>query len=79
MNRYIITTGQDGIHWVSLEPLLQDLLETRNKCDEELHRPVINKLQVVVEFISCLIDEGKLQDLRSHYKHSDEPRYRDTL
>ena len=54
--RYKIVSGPDGILWVSLQPLLHDIIEQSQNCanNPEITRP----LETVRSFISALIAEG---------------------
>lgn len=60
MNRYHIETGPDGTHWVSLEPLLQDLEHHRQQA---ANQPEVRDRFLAVEaFIQALIHEGRQRD-----------------
>lgn len=74
--RYKIQNGPDGINWVSLEPLLEDINEQLDNPEVAENQLVVDSLFAVKAFIEALISEGEQQ----RYGHDDdEPRYRDIL
>lgn len=73
--RYVITEGPDGIHWVSIEPLIQDTIEAMdllikidtNTLTQEQNTELnlkIAALKSVQEFFSALLTEATLEKLR---------------
>lgn len=73
--RYVITEGPDGIHWVSIEPLIEDMREAMDKLinidilniDEKQVQELnlkIAALKSVQEFFGALLTEVTLEKLR---------------
>jgi hypothetical protein len=74
--RYVITNGPDGTNWVSLEPLLQDIIEQLDNPENSENQLVIDSLFAVKSFVQSLITEAELQ----RYSYDDnEVAYKDTL
>lgn len=55
-NRYKIVKGPDNIHWVSLQPLLHDIIEQSQNCGD--NQEIKRSLDTVRAFVSALIAEG---------------------
>ena len=75
-NRYRLEKGPDGITWVSIEPLMQDVVESLDKLKnivydgEDKHEidMRILGLTAIYEFLGALVTEKKLETLRvEHY------------
>lgn len=62
--QYVIKTGPDGLHWVSLEPLNEDLKRAIDSQDIQDRPDVQLNMMVVQAFINALISEGLQQDYR---------------
>ena len=74
--QYVLTSGPDGITWVSLEPLLSDL----RKLYDSIEEPSIqNHVANVINFINSLILEKQIQCYKQLPMDSDEEIYRNTL
>jgi hypothetical protein len=74
--RYKIQNGPDGINWVSLEPLLEDIVEQMDNPEVSENQLVVDSLFAVKAFVEALISEGQQQ---RYCQDDDEPRYIDTL
>lgn len=73
--RYQVVAGPDGVHWITIEPLIQDLLEA---CDlllkidtQDLTEQQIQDLNMkivgvknVKDFFSAILTELSLEQLR---------------
>jgi hypothetical protein len=58
MNRYKIVKAEDGILWISLQPLFLDLEEARDSAPTQDAR---DRIQTALELISSLIIEGEME------------------
>lgn len=80
MNRYQLVEGQDGIVWVSIQPLQQDILENLDKLrnttsdDPEIQRGIdmkIYAMQSLYEFTGALLTEhflaGKTNEIKQKH------------
>lgn len=78
-NRYQLVKGPDGITWVSVEPLIQDMMEAMDylvnvnpleldKDDIKLLDFKIASLKAATEFMSSLITEQRLRELKDEYR-----------
>lgn len=76
--RYKIVTAQDGIHWVSLQPLLEDIKEQMDKPEIKENTHFITSLQYVKALVESLIREGEVQ-VYSAKERDPEPSYKETL
>ena len=75
-NRYRLEKGPDGITWVSIEPLMQDVVESLDKLKNivydgadkhEIDMRILG-LTAIYEFLGALVTEKKLEQLRvEHY------------
>jgi hypothetical protein len=77
--RYQIVEGPDGIHWVSIEPLIEDMKEAMqllvninpldfNEKDGKVLDFKIASLKAATEFMNSLLTEIRLEQLREEYK-----------
>lgn len=75
MNRYQVVAGPDGVHWISIEPLIQDLLEATDQLinipTDKLSEDELFKLNLkiaavnsVKDFFSAILTELTLEKLR---------------
>lgn len=58
-NRYQISTGPDGIHWVSIEPLVEDIREKIDWATEQKLDYVVAQLVAVKTFLDALLVEAQ--------------------
>lgn len=59
LNRYRIQQAADGIHWVSIQPLIEDIREKIDWAEgEELHH-VVAQLVAVKTFLDALLVEAQ--------------------
>jgi hypothetical protein len=75
--RYVITEGQDGVFWVSLQPLLADINEQLENPEVSTNQLVVDSLFAVKAFVEAMIDEGKFQKYSE--PRDDEISYKDSL
>lgn len=59
--RYKIITAGDGIHWVSLQPLLEDIKEQLDKDNIKNNEHVFHSVESVKVFLEALVSEGNYQ------------------
>ena len=80
---YVVTTGPDGIRWVSIEPLMADVvksievlmqLPTDNLNDDDKHimDMKILGLRTVHEFLGSIITADNLKKMKEHGAGADE-------
>lgn len=80
MNRHIVTTGPDGIRWVCIEPLQEDIVEATQKLmelptdnlsteDKHILDMKILSLRAIHEFLGSLLTADTLKQIRE--KHED--------
>lgn len=60
--RYKLVKGPDGITWVSLEPLAQDILERLDDPKIKETKGMDVSLNIVLGFVNSLIMESKKSD-----------------
>lgn len=78
--RYHIQTGPDGTHWVSLEPLLDDVLEQIDTALPTVTEQQLQALYSVRIFLQALIQEGRQHDWdKTRKEHEHEMSYRESL
>lgn len=74
MNRYVLHKAEDGIVWVSIQPLMQDVLEALDKAkniktdglDNDEKRGVdftVLTMEGVYQFLGSLLTEANLKEL----------------
>jgi hypothetical protein len=77
--RYQIVEGPDGVHWLTLEPLIEDMKQAMDMLlsinpkdfsqkDNNLLDFKIASLKSATEFLNSLLTEVRLQDLRELHK-----------
>ncbi|CAB4153369.1 hypothetical protein UFOVP623_6 [uncultured Caudovirales phage] len=74
---YVTTKGPDGITWVSIEPLMNDLKESvitlmnleLPEQEEEGRNKKIMGLQATYEILGALIQESNLKEARNATTH----------
>lgn len=77
--RYEIVEGPDGIHWVSIEPLIEDMKEAMHMLininpidfsekDGKVLDFKIASLKAATEFMNSLLTEVRLNTLKEEYK-----------
>lgn len=77
-NRYRLQRAADGVTWVSVDPLIQDVREQMS--NPNLPQHVQTALQYVDSFLGSLILESNQQQFEKTLKESEqETSYRDTL
>ena len=77
---YHIQTGPDGIHWVSLEPLLDDVLAQIDAALPAITEQQLQALYSVRLFLQALIQEGRQNDWdKTRKEHETEMTYRESL
>jgi hypothetical protein len=78
MSRYLITRAPDGEHWITLDALLQDVLEQLDSPQARSKDEAFYALTVVKTFLQSLVAEAQLADYL-HPSKDDELPYKDTL
>lgn len=79
MTRYQLVKAEDGITWVSLDPLIQDMYEAMDflvninpleldQDDIKLLDFKIASLKAATEFMSSLLTEQRLRELKEEYR-----------
>ena len=74
MNRYVLHKAEDGIVWVSIQPLMQDVLEALDnaknidtkKLDDDEKRGVdftVLTMEGVYQFLGSLLTEANLKQI----------------
>lgn len=74
MNRYVLHKAEDGIVWVSIQPLMQDVLQALDNAknidiknlDDSDKRGVdftVLSMEAVYQFLGSLLTEANLQEL----------------
>lgn len=74
MNRYVLHKAEDGIVWVSIQPLMQDVLEALDKAkniktdnlDNDEKRGVdftVLTMEGVYQFLGSLLTEANLKQM----------------
>ena len=77
--RYQLVKAEDGITWVSIDPLIQDMYEALDylvninpmdldKDDIKLLDLKIASLKAATEFMSSLLTEQRIRDLKEEYR-----------
>lgn len=75
MDRHIVTTGPDGVRWVSIEPLQEDIVEATHKLmelptdnlsteDKHILDMKILSLRAIYEFLGSLLTADTLKQIR---------------
>lgn len=64
-NRYKIVTANDGIHWVSLQPLLADVKEQMDTDMVKNNPQVYASVESVKVFLEALVSEGNYNQYKS--------------
>lgn len=64
--RYKIVTASDKIHWITLQPLLQDLKEQMDDPELKNNSDALYALEVVHSFVNSLITEGNYQQYKEN-------------
>jgi hypothetical protein len=78
MNRYRLQRAPDGITWVSIDPLIQDVREQMAQPNQPQH--VLTALQYVDSFLASLIlESNQLQFQKSLKDSEEEATYKETL
>lgn len=76
MTNYVVTKGPDGITWVSIEPLMNDLKEsvvtlmglTLPPEEEQGRNEKIMGLKAAYEILGALVQEANLKEIRDGNK-----------
>jgi hypothetical protein len=82
---YHVETGPDGIRWVSVEPLMTDIvhsidilmkLETKDLDEDGLHilEMKILGLRTVHEFLGSIITADNLKKMKGNINAPEEPK-----
>jgi hypothetical protein len=75
-NRYVIARGPDGTYWVTLQPLLHDIIEQLNAAQD--NQVTKHSLEVVRTFISALISEANFEEF-ANKQEDNEVTYSQSL
>ncbi len=59
---YRIVTAPDGMHWIALQPLLQDIIsEYKQAVEQDYSDDVLSRIHIAAQFIDALVTEGNAQ------------------
>ena len=79
MNSYKLVKAEDGIVWVSVQPLVNDIYENltmlenievtddMQQVDQDILNHKILGMKSLLSFLAALINEQNLTDLKEHY------------
>lgn len=70
--RYKIVTAGDGIHWVCLQPLLEDIKQQLDDPAVKDNQHVFHSVESVKVFLEALVSEGNYQAYRAEQLLDDD-------
>lgn len=86
MNTYKLVKAEDGIVWVSLQPLVNDIFENLKKLEsieidqdmQQIDQDILNHkilgMKSLLSFLSALINEQNVKDLKEHHDDTNTDR-----